>query len=169
MPPSDSDLLRIPAQAPAGARRRGWTARRAWVLLAGTSLVLAGLVVSPLPGPGFIILGPMGLGLLATEFAWARYVLVRVNREEAGLREAADRVAVHIPRYFIIPVVVLYWLGIWALAHNGLFEPSLVWAASFPLFLPVAYLALRIAKVRAHRKAARTGPALPPPKRSSKH
>lgn len=146
-----------PEQPPAGSpvHRRFWTARRAWILIAGTTVVLTGLVISPLPGPGFSILGPVGFGILATEFAWARHVMARVNRQEKALRVYTDRVAVHIPRWFIVPVVVVYWLAIWALAEHGPFKPMIVWALSYPVFLPVAYVSLRIAKMRARRKAER--------------
>lgn len=136
-------------------RRRFWTARRAWILIAGTAVVLTGLVISPLPGPGFSILGPLGFGILATEFAWARHAMARVNRQEKALRVYTDRVAVHIPRWFIVPVVVVYWLAIWALAEHGPIKPMIVWALSYPMFLPVAYVSLRVAKARAHRKAER--------------
>ena len=33
---------------------------------------VGGVLIAPLPGPGPVILIPIGLGLLATEFIWAR-------------------------------------------------------------------------------------------------
>lgn len=59
--------------------------RRLWVLFAGTALILAGVLVAPLPGPGFLILGPLGIAMLATEFVWARRIMREVDRHVAGL------------------------------------------------------------------------------------
>ena len=78
-------------EAPARPRRRGWTARRAWILIVGTTIVLTGLMISPLPGPGLTILGPLGFGILATEFSWARNAMAHVNSRERRLRAITDR------------------------------------------------------------------------------
>src|SRR5207237_326151 len=40
----------------------------------GTAIMLLGLVLVPLPGPGWLIVF-LGLGILATEFAWAERLL----------------------------------------------------------------------------------------------
>ena len=40
----------------------------------GTAIVLLGLVLVPFPGPGWLIVF-LGLGILATEFAWAERLL----------------------------------------------------------------------------------------------
>jgi tellurite resistance protein TerC len=53
--------------------------RRLLVFLVGTSVVLAGVVMIVTPGPAFIVI-PAGLALLATEFLWARAVLLRLRR-----------------------------------------------------------------------------------------
>ncbi|GIJ47666.1 hypothetical protein Val02_45520 [Virgisporangium aliadipatigenens] len=45
----------------------------------GTALILAGLLLVPLPGPGWAIVFA-GLALLAVEFAWARRLLRRARR-----------------------------------------------------------------------------------------
>jgi uncharacterized protein (TIGR02611 family) len=68
-----------------------WTqARRIVVFVTGICVLLAGVVMLVVPGPG--VLGIFaGLAILATEFAWARWVL-RVARERAGqLVEAAQK------------------------------------------------------------------------------
>ena len=43
----------------------------AFVAMFGTAVVLVGLVLIPLPGPGWLIVF-VGLGILGTEFHWAR-------------------------------------------------------------------------------------------------
>ena len=44
-----------------------------WVV-AGATIVLAGLAMTVFPGPAIIVL-PVGMAMLAAEFAWARRVL----------------------------------------------------------------------------------------------
>ena len=51
--------------------------RLAWRLaisLAGVAVIAVGIVLLPLPGPGWLIIFA-GLGLLATEYAWAARLL----------------------------------------------------------------------------------------------
>ena len=49
---------------------------RAAVVLAGFVVVLAGLAMIPLPGPGLLVTA-LGLAVLALEFAWAERLLER--------------------------------------------------------------------------------------------
>jgi uncharacterized protein (TIGR02611 family) len=44
------------------------------VAILGTVIILAGIALLPLPGPGWLIIF-LGLGLLASEFDWAKRVL----------------------------------------------------------------------------------------------
>ena len=44
--------------------------------LVGASVILIGLVMIVLPGPALIVI-PLGLAILASEFAWARRVVRR--------------------------------------------------------------------------------------------
>jgi uncharacterized protein (TIGR02611 family) len=41
------------------------------VLILGSTVVLVGVALVLLPGPAFVVI-PIGLGILALEFAWAR-------------------------------------------------------------------------------------------------
>ena len=50
--------------------------RRVVIGLIGGTIVLFGLILIFLPGPGSLVI-PIGLVVLATEFAWARYLLRR--------------------------------------------------------------------------------------------
>ncbi len=45
-------------------------ARRLAVLVIGTTVLLFGIALIFLPGPAFVVI-PVGLAILATEFAWA--------------------------------------------------------------------------------------------------
>ena len=58
-------------------------ARRIVVAIVGMTVLLFGLALTVLPGPAFIVI-PIGLAILATEFAWARRWLKIV-------KEAADK------------------------------------------------------------------------------
>ena len=50
------------------------------IAAAGFTVLLAGLAMTALPGPAFIVI-PLGLGILATEFIWARRLLTRVKNK----------------------------------------------------------------------------------------
>lgn len=52
--------------------------RKAAVLVAGTLVVLVGVALLVLPGPGWLVIFA-GLGLLATEFPWAATLLLRAR------------------------------------------------------------------------------------------
>jgi uncharacterized protein (TIGR02611 family) len=57
------------------ARHRGLeVAYRALIAVIGFAIIVAGIVLIPLPGPGWLIVFA-GLALLATEFAWAERLL----------------------------------------------------------------------------------------------
>ena len=55
------------------------TVRRIAILVIGATLLLLGVALVFLPGPALIVL-PVGLAVLAIEFAWARNWLSRVRR-----------------------------------------------------------------------------------------
>jgi hypothetical protein len=49
------------------------TAKRLIVFVIGMTIVLIGMVMLVTPGPACVVV-PAGLAVLATEFAWARYL-----------------------------------------------------------------------------------------------
>ena len=57
-------------------------ARRGLVLLLGASVLVVGIAMIVLPGPAFLVV-PLGLSILAVEFAWARRWLKRF-RDSVG-------------------------------------------------------------------------------------
>jgi uncharacterized protein (TIGR02611 family) len=61
--------------------------RRIFLILAGFTLLILGIIMIFTPGPGTPII-LMGLGLLAAEFVWARRVMERIKRETARLKDA---------------------------------------------------------------------------------
>jgi uncharacterized protein (TIGR02611 family) len=52
--------------------------RRIIVAVVGATVLLIGIALLVLPGPAFIVI-PIGLAILATEFAWARHWLNKVR------------------------------------------------------------------------------------------
>ncbi|RAJ60618.1 uncharacterized protein (TIGR02611 family) [Streptomyces sp. Amel2xB2] len=74
------------------------------IFLLGLAVVAGGVVLLPLPGPGWLVIFA-GIGLWATEFSWAQRVLhwtkrkvlewthwVKARREERRRRKQAQRV-----------------------------------------------------------------------------
>lgn len=55
-------------------------AKRMIIGLIGFSVVLLGIAMIVLPGPAILII-PMGLGILATEFVWARILLNKLKEK----------------------------------------------------------------------------------------
>jgi tellurite resistance protein TerC len=60
--------------------------KRIVVAVIGMTILVAGIAMIVLPGPAFIVI-PLALGILATEFAWARRAL-QVVRER--IQRSAD-------------------------------------------------------------------------------
>jgi uncharacterized protein (TIGR02611 family) len=52
--------------------------RRALIGIVGGTILLIGIALIVLPGPAFIVI-PIGLAILATEFAWARHSLQKAR------------------------------------------------------------------------------------------
>jgi uncharacterized protein (TIGR02611 family) len=61
--------------------------RRAFRIVAGFTLLLAGVVMLVTPGPGWLVIF-LGLSLLAAEFIWARRLMDRMKRQGERVREA---------------------------------------------------------------------------------
>jgi uncharacterized protein (TIGR02611 family) len=66
-------------------------ARRLVVAVVGLTVLLVGVALLVLPGPAFVVI-PIGLGILAIEFEWARRLLRRARRlYEAAAPRARPR------------------------------------------------------------------------------
>jgi len=74
---------------PMGAALWFWkNARKVVVLVVSVTILLLGVAMLALPGPGWVtIFG--GLALLATEFTWARWILKHARERFELLKEAA--------------------------------------------------------------------------------
>lgn len=65
--------------------------RRLVVFVVGVSVVVVGLILVPLPGPGWAIVFA-GFAILATEFTWAEVVLTKAKRQLARFADKAKAI-----------------------------------------------------------------------------
>jgi uncharacterized protein (TIGR02611 family) len=86
----------------------GWMAWRVGVTVIGIAAIAGGIVLLPLPGPGWLIIFA-GLGVLGTEYAWAKRLL-------AWLRAIVRRWAQWIAHQ---PLAVRILIGLLGLAVIG--------------------------------------------------
>ncbi|HWC21017.1 MAG TPA: TIGR02611 family protein [Flexivirga sp.] len=93
-PPQDIDRAVHDKDAKIFEERFAWRARiranptsylfyRIGIGILGALVVAAGIVLLPLPGPGWVIIF-VGIGIWATEFTWAKRLL-RFAKEKVGL------------------------------------------------------------------------------------
>jgi len=61
--------------------------RRVFLVIAGFTSLLAGVIMLVTPGPGIAAI-LLGLGLLAAEFVWARRLMDRIKREGGKWKDA---------------------------------------------------------------------------------
>jgi hypothetical protein len=64
--------------------------RRLIVGVIGGTILLIGLALLFLPGPAVLVI-PLGLAILATEFAWARHYLTKARKLFEKAKEKAAR------------------------------------------------------------------------------
>jgi len=64
--------------------------KRVIVSVVGVTVLLIGIALLVLPGPAFIVI-PVGLAILATEYAWARRWLKRGRRIASDVVSGGDR------------------------------------------------------------------------------
>ena len=65
-------------------------AKRVVVIVVGFTVLIIGIVLIVLPGPASLVI-PLALAILATEFVWARRLLVRFKREARRLKNTISR------------------------------------------------------------------------------
>lgn len=102
----------------------------------GGAVTILGIVLIPYPGPGWLVVFA-GLGILATEFTWARrllnYAKEKYNRWEAWLgRQSMPIRVLVLTGLFVLVVVVLWIIGVFSLV-GGWFGIHASWLRS-PVF-----------------------------------
>ena len=63
--------------------------KRVIVSVVGATVILIGIALLVLPGPAFIVI-PVGLAILATEYAWARRWLKKARRVASDVVSGSD-------------------------------------------------------------------------------
>ena len=66
--------------------------KRVIVTVIGATVLLIGIALLILPGPAFIVI-PVGLAILATEYAWARRWLRKIRGIASNVIPGRDRTA----------------------------------------------------------------------------
>ncbi|MFD7828087.1 TIGR02611 family protein [Kitasatospora sp. NPDC059803] len=114
------------SRAPAFVRRSR-PLHLAWqvaIFLAGLAVVVLGVIMLPLPGPGWVVIF-LGMGVWATEFDWARLVLRWSRRKvaEAARRAMDPRVRRRNLTVTAIGLAAVVGIGGWYFARYGLAVP----------------------------------------------
>lgn len=65
-------------------------ARKVVVAVVGSTVLAVGIALIVLPGPAVVVI-PLGLAILATEFLWARRLLRRVKHDASQLLRRGGR------------------------------------------------------------------------------
>jgi len=66
--------------------------KRVIVSVVGATILLIGIALLVLPGPAFVVI-PVGLAILATEYAWARRWLKKARRMASDVVSGRDGAA----------------------------------------------------------------------------
>ena len=82
--PSNSPQPYTPPEGPQASISRSALRhlRRVIVAVIGVTVLAIGVAMIILPGPAMVVI-PLGLGILAIEFAWARRMLERLKQESS--------------------------------------------------------------------------------------
>ena len=100
-------------------------AYRTLVTVVGFGIIIVGLLLLPLPGPGWVIIF-LGLGLLATEYEWSRRLLEYARRQ---LSRWVDWVKAQ-------PVYIRALLGLAGVAIIAAAVVAYIWWTGVPGWLP---------------------------------
>lgn len=94
------------------------------VFLAGLAVVVLGVIMLPLPGPGWVVIF-LGMGVWATEFVWAQLALRWTRRKvaEAAQKALDPRVRRRNITLTVIGLAVIAGIGGWYLWKYGLVMP----------------------------------------------
>ena len=64
--------------------------RKLIIAIIGGTILLIGIALLVLPGPAFVVI-PVGLAILATEFAWARRAVIKARAMVAKARGKEEK------------------------------------------------------------------------------
>ncbi|MBL0869703.1 MAG: hypothetical protein IBJ18_03910 [Phycisphaerales bacterium] len=150
------------ALAVASTRRH---ARKIAIFIAGFVVICFGIAIGPLPGPGASIVVPIGVAILATEFAWARTLMQRLK----DLFNLFTRISDESTRWFpfwSVPFLILgyagFFTGLWFLCAGYEKLQWFITATGFGLAFPFSVFIFRVVKTHLAKKKAMSGDAQTP-------
>lgn len=134
--------------------------RRLIILVIGITLIIAGVIMIIAPGPAVVVI-PLGLAVLASEFVWARRLLRQYKTYALDFQKLAERNEVTRPRPYFAAFVILATIGgVLAAIYLREWNAKHVLAFAGPLFgLEFGWCVLMFAR---WRKLRRPVPLLPP-------
>lgn len=97
--------------------------KRFAVTIVGIALLAVGAALMVLPGPGILLI-VAGLAVLATEYVWARTLLVRAKKQAQKVQEAAVASKARTAGSMLF-AVALVGLGVWMLLVDDVAWPVL--------------------------------------------
>ena len=124
--------------------------KRFAVTILGGALLVLGLAMMVLPGPGILVI-VAGLAVLATEYVWARTLLVRAKKSAAAAQEAAVKSPARLGATIVFGVGLLA-LGVAMLLFQDLDVPFWspvtggILAVTALILLVTTYLSVRAAR-----------------------
>lgn len=95
------------------------SAKKVVIGIAGSIVLLIGLVAIPYPGPGWLLV-ISGLAILATEFDWAKRILDKTKDRYEWWRQWMKRQPVAIKVLFWLATLAIVTVTIWLLNGYGL-------------------------------------------------
>jgi uncharacterized protein (TIGR02611 family) len=138
--------------------------RKLIVLVVGVTLIIAGLIMVIAPGPAIVVI-PLGLAVLASEFVWARRLLKQYKNYAVNFQKRAEENEVTRPRPYLAAFVVLATIGgVLAAIYLREWDAKHVLAFAGPLFgLEIGWCVLMFTRWRKIKHGeARPAPAGPP-------
>lgn len=132
-------------------------ARKIIVLVVGMLVTVVGIImIGPVPGPGIVVV-PIGLGILAAEFVWARRLLSKYSEHAQKIGKKAEKVLLKKPRPWLIPIVLGLTCGViafvWSARPFGVTKGMILSVAVPTLIGQFVWAGLTIQRARELKKA----------------
>ena len=121
--------------------------KRSAVTILGAALLVLGVAMMVLPGPGILVI-VAGLAVLATEYVWARRLLVRAKKEATKAQAAAVASPARLAATVVFGIVLL-GIGIAMIVKRDLDVPF--WSPVTGGILAVTALILLVTTYMSYR------------------
>lgn len=136
-------------------------ARKLIVLVVGLTIVVIGILMMIGPGPGLLVV-PIGLAVLASEFLWAKRLLRRYSEHAQRLSKRAEKMLLKRPRPWLIAPVLIVTLAVviflWKAQPLGL-KRGWVISGSIPTFVgETVWAVLTVQRYRELKRAETKAP-----------